>query len=230
MISAKGISPDPAKTEKVKLYPPPTDVIKVRQFVGLALYYRRFVPNFAKIAVPLHTLTKKNAVFCWIPEYESVFMKLKQLLTSTPVLAYPKFGPGKTFVLETDASTVGLGAVLSQAQEDGAVHPIAYASRSVDKHEKKYGISELETLGLVWAVRYFRPYLLGHPCVVYTDHAVCLSILNTARPSGKLACWALWHVTIRVTITANVMCYVSFTRYNVAFTLLHVYPTLYHYI
>lgn len=68
---------------------------------------------------------------------------------------------------------------------------ISYASRSLDTHEKNYGIPELETLGLVWAVRYFRPYLLGHPCVVYTDHSACLSILNSARPSGKLARWAL---------------------------------------
>ena len=71
------------------------------------------------------------------------------------------------------------------------IHPIAYASCSLDKHERNYGISELETLGLVWAVWYFRPYLLGHPCIVYTDHATCLSILNSARPSGKLARWAL---------------------------------------
>ena len=110
---------------------------------------------------------------------------------SAPVLAYPQFGSEVEFVLETDASYVGLGAVLSQKQGNGDVHPIAYASRSLDTHEKNYGISELETLGLVWAVRYFRPYLLGHPCIVYTDHAACLSILNSARPSGKLARWAL---------------------------------------
>ena len=113
------------------------------------------------------------------------------------MLIYPKFGPGHSFILETDASTVGLGAVLSQMQDDGTVHPIAYASRSVDKCEKNYGISELETLDLVWAVRYFRPYLL---CTVYTDHAACLAILNTPKPSGKLARWALTIQEMDITI------------------------------
>ena len=116
------------------------------------------------------------------------------------MLVYPKFGPGQSFILETDTSTVGLGAVLSQTQQDATIHPIAYASRSVNKHEKNYGISELETLGLVWAVRYFRPYLLGHPCTVYTDHTTCLAILNTPRPSGKLARWALTIQEMDITI------------------------------
>ena len=191
VTSRDGISPDPAKTEQVKCYPTPTDAIKVRQFIGLASFYRRFIPKFAVIAAPLHALTKKNAVFCWTKECECAFQKLKDLLVSAPVLAYPQFGASQSFILETDASMVGLGAILSQEQSDGTVHPVAYASRSLDKHERNYGISELETLGLVWAVRYFRHYILGHPCTVYTDHVACLSILNTNKPSGKLARWAL---------------------------------------
>ena len=130
-------------------------------------------------------------MFEWSGDCEESFQKLKHGLISAPVLAYPKFGPGNQFILETDASTTAPGAVLSQTQLDGTIHPVAYASCSVDKHERNYGISELETLGLVWAVRYFRPYILGHPCTIYTDHAACLSILNTAKPSGKLARWAL---------------------------------------
>ena len=191
VISTQGIRPDPSKTQKVKLFPTPRDVTTIRQFVGLASYYRRFVPGFAKIAAPLHALTKKDVPFEWTSECETAFCKLKELLVTAPVLSYPRFGHDREFILETDASGIGLGAVLSQKQDDGHVHPIAYASRSLNAHEKNYGISELETLGLVWAVRYFRPYLLGHHTIVYTDHSACLSLLNTPRPSGKLARWAL---------------------------------------
>lgn len=191
IVSVEGIHPDPSKTARIEAYPRPTSVTEVRRFLGLASYYRRFVAGFATLAAPLHALTKKNVAFIWTDATETAFRQLRSALTTAPVLAYPRFGPGISFILETDASTVGLGAVLSQLQDDGMIHPVAYASRAVNKHERNYGISELETLGLVWSVRYFRSYLLGHPCVVYTDHAACLSILNTPKPSGKLARWAL---------------------------------------
>ena len=191
VISARGVRPDPSKTEKVQHFPVPYDVTSVRQFIGLASYYRRFVPDFARIAAPLHALTRKNVVFKWSGACAMAFQQLKEALITAPILACPKFGPGVEFVLETDASGVGLGAVLSQLQDDGQLHPVAYASRSLDTSEKNYGISELETLGLVWAARHFRPYILGHHTTVYTDHSACLSLLQRARPSGKLARWAL---------------------------------------
>ena len=151
VISSKGIAPDPAKTQKVKDFPVPTDITKLKQFLGLASYYRRFIPGFAKLAHPLHSLTKKGADFYWSVECQRAFEKLKELLTQAPVLAYPCFGEGKEFILETDASG-GLGAVLAQKQADGLVNPVAYASRSLNPHEKSYAILELETLALVWAV------------------------------------------------------------------------------
>ena len=191
VVSASGIKPDPAKIEKVRHYPIPTDITKVRQFLGFALYYRRFIPGFAKIAHSLHALTKKNVPFKWNSDCNTAFNLLKDCLITAPVLSYPQFGDGKEFVLETDASGIGLGAVLAQEQQDGQLHPTTYASRTLDPHERNYGITELETLALVWAVRYFRPYILGHRTIVFTDHAACTSLLNAARPSGKLARWAL---------------------------------------
>ncbi len=86
---------------------------------------------------------------------------------------------------------MGLGAVLAQKQEDGSVRPVTYASRTLQSREQNYGVTELEALGVVWAVRHFRPYLLGHHCTVYTDHEALKSLLNTPQPSGKLARWGM---------------------------------------
>ena len=133
------------RTEKVKQFPMPTDVTKVRQFLGLAPYYRHFVPGFSSIATPLHALTKKNALFQWTPQCQSVFDHLEELLVTAPVLAYPKFRPEEEFVLETDARLNGLGAVLGQ-QDDGHIHPIAYASRGLQPHETNYAIQCLKPL------------------------------------------------------------------------------------
>ena len=115
VISKDGIRlADPARTNQMKHFPTSKDVTQVRQFFGLASYYRRFIPGFAKVASPLHALTRKGVAFAWSPECEAAFNQLKSLLITAPVLAYPQFGPDKSFILETDASGCGLGAVLSQ--------------------------------------------------------------------------------------------------------------------
>ena len=187
LVSAKGIFPNPAKTKAVKEFPVPTNVKAVRRFLGLASYYRRFVPNFAKVASPLHALTRQDIPFQWTAQCQLAFEKLKDLLTAPPVLAYPNFAA--KFVLHTDASGEGLGAVLEQEQ-DGKLHPVAYASGSLSKSEKNYGVTELEALGVVWAIKHFRSYLIGHKCVIFTDHAPLKSMLSAKHPSGKLARWS----------------------------------------
>ena len=187
LITAEGILPNPAKISAVKEFRNPTNVKEVRQFLGIAGYYRRFVPNFSKVAGPLHDLTKQDVQFQWTPQCQESFDQLKVLLTSPPVLAYPDFE--QKFTLYTDASGQGLGAVLEQ-QVDGHPHPIAYASRSLTKHEKNYGITDLEALALVWGLRHFRAYLLGHHCAVVTDHAPLKSMLKARHSSGKLARWS----------------------------------------
>jgi len=184
VISAQGIPPDPQKLRAVSEFPVPTDVRAVREFVGLASYYRRFVPNFARVAGPLHALTRSNVSFVWTDSCQHAFDQLKELLTSPPVLAYPDFD--QPFQLYTDASGKGLGAVLEQQQE-GVSHPVAFASRTLSKHEQRYGITELETLAVVWRLRHFRAYLYGHRVTIITDHAPVKALLNTKHPSGKLA-------------------------------------------
>ena len=107
--------------------------------LGLSSYYRKFIRNFAKIAHPLHQLTRKNAPFTWSPDCQTAFEVLKRKLVTSPVLAYPNFK--RDFVLETDASIHGIGAVLGQHQDDGNVHSISYASRALSVAEKHYGIT-----------------------------------------------------------------------------------------
>ena len=161
----------------------------LRSFLGLASYYRRFVMGFSSVANPLFTLTKKDVDFVWSEACEAAFHQLKKLLTEAPVLAFPEFDRG--FLLETDASGIGLGAVLAQKQDDGTVRPVAYVSRTLQPHERNYGVTELEALGVVWVVRHFRHYLYGHHCDVFTDHEALRSLLNMPHPSGKLARWVL---------------------------------------
>ena len=187
-VSAEGISPDPTKLEAVKSYPAPTNVHKLRSFNGLASYYKRFVPNFARIARPLHNLTKKDVKFFWTNKCQEAFEQLRGKLIEAPVLAYPDFK--LPFKLETDASGSGLGAVLSQ-EHDGVTRPVAYASRSLHGAEERHSATELEALGIVWAVKQFRHYLYGQQCEVITDHQPLRSLLKMPHPSGKLARWGL---------------------------------------
>ena len=189
IISEEGIEVDPEKVEKVRNYPIPNNLRSLQQFLGLVSYYRRFIPNCSKVTNPLHCLTRKDVPFIWSDSCQESFDRLKMLLTSTPVLAFPNFQ--QPFILETDASGIGLGAVLSQQQEDGSIRPSAYASRGLQKHERNYSISELEALAVVWASKHFHVYLYGHHCTVYTDHSALKSLLNTPHPSGKLARWGL---------------------------------------
>ena len=152
VVSRKGISADPRKIQAIVEYPVPVDVKSLRSFLGLASYYRRFARNFSRIAYPLHQLTRKESIFNWDSKCQEAFDHLKEVLTDSSTLAFPDFG--KEFVLETDASKAGLGAVLSQQQED-MLRPIAYASRSLQTHEQNYGVTEMEALAVVWAIKHF---------------------------------------------------------------------------
>lgn len=164
----------------------PKNVKEVRQFLGLSSFYRKFVPSFTKVAQPLHLLTKKNVYFKWTVDCQQSFEVLKKL-TEAPVLPYPNFSTG--FNIETDASYFGLGAILSQEQEDQCFHPVSYASRALAPAEQNYGITDLETLAVVWAISHFRHYLYNQHVRVYTDHAAVKSVLLNPNISRKHARW-----------------------------------------
>ena len=127
--------------------------------------------------------------FLWDLTCQQAFESLKQCLIAVPVLAFPNVD--SHFLMETDDSGIGLVAVLAQKQEDGSVCPLAYACPSLQKHERNYGVTELEAMAVVWGVKHIRPYLYGHRCDVYTDHEALKSLLNTPQPSGKLARWGM---------------------------------------
>ena len=152
-MSKDGVSVDQGKVDRVRDWPTPTSREELASFLGLASYYRRFIPKFAVLAAPLHKLNKTvksgSDPFCWSSEAQYSFLALKQALSEAPVLSYPCYG--KDFVLEVDASFKGLGACLSQADDKGHLHPIAYASRGLRGSEKNYpdySSFKLELLGL----------------------------------------------------------------------------------
>ena len=187
VVGRDGLKTSPRLVESVQQFPVPKSTNDVRRFLGLTSYYRKFIPNFAKIARPLHQLTCKDVQFVWTTACHSSFEELKERLVSPPVLAYPCFQ--RDFVLETDASIDGVGAVLGQYQDDRTLHPISYASRALSRSERNYSITELETLAVVWAISHFRHFLYGKRVTVFTDHTAVKAVLETPNPTGKHARW-----------------------------------------
>ena len=188
VLSAKGILPNPEKVDKVRDWPVPKTSKEVHSFIGLVSYYHRFIPNFAKWLKPLNTLIvppahqakvhcgemKKSELtkFVWSKECQEGFNALKHALTTAPVLVYPDYT--QPFILETDASLKGLGAVLSQKGKNGEVCLIAYASRSLRPFERSmcdYSSAKIELMALKWSVcEKFKDYLLGSKFTVFTDN------------------------------------------------------------
>ncbi|XP_030595617.1 uncharacterized protein LOC115787179 [Archocentrus centrarchus] len=186
IISAGGIATDPQKVQQVIEWPAPRNVTEVRQFVGLASYYRRFVEDFATIAKPLHELTKMYAHFKWTAECQEAFEELKRRLTVAPILGYP-LDQGE-FLLDTDASDCGIGAVLSQVQ-GGEERVLAYGSRRLSATEQNYCTTRRELLAVVEFTSHFRQYLLGRPFTVRTDHSSLRWLTRLREPEGQLARW-----------------------------------------
>jgi len=196
IVSADGVGTDPDKTRHIAEWPVPVNTDELRTFLGFCGYYRKFVRDFSKIARPLNDLlvgavkkkkpfrkthpnTGSTSQWQWLESQQDAFDTLKAALTSPPVLAYPDFS--KPFVLHTDASRLGLGAVLYQSI-DGKQCVIAYASRGLNKAEQNYPVHKLEFLALKWAISHkFHDYLYGNTFVVYTDNNPLTYVLQKAK-------------------------------------------------
>ena len=185
-VSGRGIETDGSKVDAVARWPVPSKLREVRGFLGLCGYYRRFVPNFSEVAAPLHAMTKKNAAFRWTAECQTAFDELKQKLSSAPVLALPR--DEDAYILDTDASEHGIGAVLSQVQ-NGEEKVISYASRLYSTAESRYCVTRKELLAVVFFLKQFRQYLLGRSFVVRTDHTALQWLRRTPEPIGQQSRW-----------------------------------------
>ena len=186
IVSTKGIKTDPKMIEAVKNRTTPKTVTDVRSFLGFTNHYRRFIRGYAKVARPLNALvsgdnaSRKKALVDWSDECQVAFERLKDLCTSTPILAYADYK--KPFQLQTDASDLGLGAVLYQNDNDGHQRVTAYASRSLSHTECNYPAHKLECLALKWAITdRFHKYLYGGQFDVYTDSNPLTCILTSAK-------------------------------------------------
>ena len=182
IVSGEGIKVDPKKIEAVLNWEPPKNVPKLRSFLGLAGYYRRFVEGFSIIAAPLTKLLRKHVEYKWTEACQSSFEELKAKLTTTPMLASPSGTGG--FVVYSDASYQGLGCVLMQ---HGRV--IAYASRQLRPYEISYPTHDLELTAVVFALKIWRHYLYGETFQIFTDHKSLKYLLSQKELNMKQRRW-----------------------------------------
>lgn len=188
IISQNGVQPNPDKVKAVTDFPTPKSSKDIKSFLGLVSYYRRFIQDFSKLAKPLTNLLKKDVPFLWENAQQLSFETLKNQLVSAPILAYPDFS--RPFILTCDASNYAISAILSQGQI-GQDRPIAFASRTMNKAECNYSVTEKECLAILFGTKTFRPYLYGNRFTVVTDHKPLQWLFNCKDPGSRLIRWRL---------------------------------------
>ena len=183
VVSGEGVRPSPVNITKILDWPEPRTAKQVKQFVAMGSYYRRYVRDFASMVRPMTELTKKGKQFLWTETCQKSFEQLKKALVSSDVMGYPLNDAGE-FILDVDASDIGIGGILHQIQE-GRERVIAYASRALNKAERNYCITEKELLAVRFFIEYYRQYLLGRRFVVRTDHQALVWLFKLKEPSSS---------------------------------------------
>ena len=192
LVGSGKVQPEQVKVQAVRAFREPKTKTHVRAFLGLTGYYRKFIPQYATLAAPLTDLTRKTGpvAVVWTPVCEEAFGKLKEALCSLPVLASPQLD--KEFMLQTDASERGVGAVLSQIGDDGLDHPVAYFSRKLLPREERYSTIEKECLAIKLGVQAFHVYLMGRPFLIQTDHRSLEWLNRLKHTNARLTRWSLF--------------------------------------
>jgi hypothetical protein len=197
IVSSKGIEVDKSKIELIANLPTPKSVKDVRSFLGHAGFYRRFIKDFSVISKPLCNLLTKENVFEWTEQCEKAFVKLKNLLTSAPIIQPPDWS--LPFEIMCDASDYAVGAVLGQ-RKDKKPYVIYYASKTLNSAQMNYTTTEKELLAVVFACDKFRSYLVGSPVVVFSDHAALKYLLSKKDSKARLVRWILLLQEFDITI------------------------------
>ncbi len=200
VIGSGQTRPNPEKLKSVREYPCPRTKTDVRSFLGLAGYYRKYIPQFAELSRHLTALTKKDAPVSVIMNADALnsFETLKAALVSAPVLRSPMVD--EQFSIQTDASGYAIAAVLSQQFEDGE-HPIAYASRQLSAPERNYSTVERELLAILFAVRQFHVYIYGRESILQTDHQPLIYLGRMKNSNARLMRWSGELESYRFTIS-----------------------------
>ena len=187
LVSQEGITCDPEKLQVIKCWPQPKDKTEIRSFLGLVGYYRKMVPAFSEIALPLTRLTRKKANFTWGSDQQTAFLKLKECLMTPPILGFPLESAGP-FLLDTDASGFAVGGILSQYQNNEE-RVIAYGSHTLNSAQQNYCATKRELYSVVYFLQHYKQYLLGRKFILRTDHAPLIWLCNFREPFGILALW-----------------------------------------
>jgi hypothetical protein len=200
-LGNQSVAPTDQMVDKIKNAPVPTTKKQLRSFLGLVGYYRSFVPNFATIAAPLTDLTKKGCpnILPWRDVHHNALLSLQRYICNPPILRLPDMA--KLFILQTDASSDGLGAILLQ-ENDSVKHPISFASRKLLPRERNYSTIEREALAIVWGIQKFENFLLGQNFVLETDHHPLQYLNQTKFQNGRIMRWALALQPFRFTVRA----------------------------